>query len=115
MYRRTVEEMFSAVDACDWPAMRRFYVDDCVYERPGFAEIEGLGALVEFYERVRPIRTGRHTIKHIIEDGASVAAAGEFRGVLRSGIEINLQFMDMYLFRGGLIRYRQTFFFTPLA
>ena len=107
--------MFEAVDVQDWDALRHCYAADCIYERPGFARIEGLDALIHFYTRLRPIESGRHVLDRFIEHGERVCVAGRFAGTLRSGIDIDLQFMDMYLFGAQQIRHRQTFFFTPLA
>jgi ketosteroid isomerase-like protein len=110
-----VELMFETVDAGDWTALRRFYAKNCVYKRPGFPMIEGIDAILGFYKDIRPIRSGRHTLKHIVDGGPRLSAAGVFRGVLRSGAAIELEFMDLYLLDNNLIRYRQTFFFTSLA
>jgi ketosteroid isomerase-like protein len=115
MSHRTITEMFKAVDACDWQALRLLYAEDCVYDRPGFPSIQGRDALTRFYAEARPIRTGRHTISRFIEDGAQLCAAGAFVGVLRSGANISLRFADIYVFSDGLISHRTTFFHTPLA
>jgi ketosteroid isomerase-like protein len=115
MPQASVVAMFKAVDVQDWNELRHYYAADCIYERPGFAAIEGLDALIHFYTTLRPIQSGRHILKEFIEQGERVCVAGHFEGALRSGVNIELQFMDMYLFDGQQIRYRQTFFFTPLA
>jgi ketosteroid isomerase-like protein len=115
MLQDSLVSMFDTVDARDWDKLRRYYAADCIYERPGFATIEGLNALIHFYAALRPIESGRHVLGRFIEQGERVCVAGRFAGALRSGTGIELQFMDMYLFDGPLIRYRQTFFFTPLV
>ena len=98
MSRGAVTAMFMAVDACAWSKLRAFYADDCVYERPGFPAIKGLEALIHFYDVVRPIKSGQHELRHVIEETSRVAAAGQFEGVLRSGSPIAIRFMDLYLF-----------------
>jgi ketosteroid isomerase-like protein len=115
MSHSTITEMFKAMDACDWRALRSLYAEDCVYERPGFPMIQGLDALTLFYVEVRPIKTGRHTVTRFIEDGPQLCAVGDFAGALRSGANISLKFADIYLFSGELIRHRTTFFYTPLT
>jgi hypothetical protein len=107
--------MFAAIDACNWQALARLYADDCVYERPGFAPISGLDALIRFYVEVRPIRSGRHAVQVFVEDANCVCAAGRFDGALRSGEAISLEFADLYTIRDHRIASRKTFFFTPLA
>ena len=115
MPRGSVVAMFKAVDVQDWGELRHYYAADCIYERPGFVTIEGVDALIHFYTTLRPIESGRHILKEFIEQGERVCVAGQFEGALRSGANIELRFMDMYLFDGQQIRYRQTFFFTPLV
>jgi ketosteroid isomerase-like protein len=107
--------MFVAIDACDWSALARLYAEDCTYERPGFAPISGLDALIHFYVEVRPIRSGRHEVRVFVEDADRVCAAGGFVGALRTGEAISLEFADLYTIRDGRIARRKTFFFTPLA
>jgi ketosteroid isomerase-like protein len=114
-YRSTLERMFEAVDARDWSAVARCYLDDCVYDRPGFPTVRGRPALLEFYTTARPIESGLHQIDLVIQEGMRACASGSFKGTLKSGERIELRFVDTYLFEGQRIRRRETFFFTPLA
>jgi len=115
MLQDSLVDMFKAVDSGDWSALRRFYTDQCIYERPGFDVIAGVEALIHFYESVRPIRSGIHILDHLVEEKDRVMASGHFEGMLRSGSAIQLQFTDVYVFDHKKIRFRKTFFFTPLA
>jgi len=115
MSRDAVMSMFDAVDRQDWARLARFYCDDCYYERPGFIPISGHTELMRFYEEIRPIARGDHRLTLILQDGDVLCAAGEFRGLLRTGRQVDLQFADLYRMRDGLIHTRKTFFFTPLV
>src|SRR5258708_33446689 len=110
MLQDSIVAMFKAVDAGDWSTLRRFYADECVYERPGFEAIAGLEALIQFYESVRPIRSGIHSLNHVVEEKDSVTASGKFDGTLRTGTAIQLQLMDLYIFDQNKILFRNTFF-----
>jgi ketosteroid isomerase-like protein len=110
-----LNDMFEAVDSNNWSDLRRCYSEDCVYARPGFARIEGLEALIHFYQHVRLIHSGRHTLRHVVTEIPCVSASGEFKGTLRNGNPIQLEFMDLYVVSAGRIQNRQTYFFTPLA
>jgi ketosteroid isomerase-like protein len=115
MRRNLIEQMFAAVDACDWGALQRFYHPACRYERPGFAAIEGLAGLLRFYEVERPIRAGLHRVDEVLEDRDGACAFGGFDGHLRTGAAISLNFADRYVFDGEAIRARTTYFYAPLA
>jgi ketosteroid isomerase-like protein len=110
-----VRAMFQAIDARNWSHLGNVFAEDCRYERPGFPVCDGLTAILYFYENVRPIHTGVHTIENITSEGSCTYASGAFSGFLKTGSPINLQFADMYLFRQKHIRSRRTFFFTPLS
>lgn len=115
MFRDSVVAMFKAIDASDWPALRQFYADGCVYDRPGFEIIEGIDALLDFYECQVPIRSGVHTLEHVIQEKGRITASGTFKGTLRTGTPILLEFMDLYVFDESKIQFRKTFFYTELA
>jgi ketosteroid isomerase-like protein len=114
-YRSMLERMFEAVDARDWRTVASYYLDDCVYDRPGFPTVKGREALLEFYAVARPIQSGLHKIDLVVQEGTRACASGSFKGMLKSGDSIELRFLDTYLFEGRQIRRRETFFFTPLA
>jgi hypothetical protein len=69
MPQGSIVAMFKAVDVQDWGELRHYYAADCIYERPGFATIEGLDALIHFYKTLRPIESGRHILDKFVEQG----------------------------------------------
>jgi ketosteroid isomerase-like protein len=113
--RARVTDMYAAVDACDWATVRSYYSDDCVYERPGIPALEGIEAIMNFYERLRPVQKGRHSLNHVFQEGNRICVTGEFEGVMRGGTQAKFQFADLFISAGNRIRYRQSFFYTPVA
>jgi hypothetical protein len=111
MYQESIVDMFKTIDAEDWSSLRRFYGEGCVYERPGFDVIEGLDALIHFYESVRPIRSGTHSLDYVIKERGRVVASGIFEGTLQSGSSIQMEFMDLYVFDRDKIQFMKTFIF----
>jgi ketosteroid isomerase-like protein len=110
---RTVQGYFEAVDANDVAGLLRAFHDDAVYERPGYAAIEGMAALRHFYEQVRVIAGGKHTVEGIIVQGDRAAAWGSFEGTSRTGEPLAERWADVYQFEGALIRYRRSHFYRP--
>ena len=107
-----VERMFDAIDSRSFARLPDFFHPHISYERPGYEVIDGLPALVYFYEKVRDIAEGRHTLHSIFQSGVGGAAVcGSFCGKSRSGNALNEQFCDVYLFEKDKIVHRKTFFF----
>jgi hypothetical protein len=115
MLQKKIAQMFLAVDQRDWALLPEFYCLDCEYFRPGFPQIQNREQLLHFYRHVRPIKSGQHELLCTVEQGAFVSVAGRFQGVTKSDAAIDLQFMDLYHFEQTRIRYRKTYFYTPLA
>lgn len=106
---------YNLVDNGELEAMYDLFADDIVYDRPGYALLEGLAALREFYETERVIRAGVHTVCGLIDGGDRIAVEGEFAGTLHDGSEIHLRFSDFLTFRNELIVRRNTYFHSPLV
>ncbi|WP_186143080.1 nuclear transport factor 2 family protein [Burkholderia gladioli] len=107
-----IRRMFEAIDSRDFARLPDFFHPRVTYERPGYAVIDGLPALTHFYENIRIIAEGRHTVHSVFVSGASAAAAcGLFVGRSRSGEPLNEQFCDVYAFEAERIVRRKTFFF----
>lgn len=115
MKRAFIETMFQAVDDGQWGRLASFYHPACVYDRPGFAKLEGLESVTRFYMQDRPIRSGVHRIEDVVESERTACAIGTFEGRLKSGADISLRFADHYVFEDGRIAERRTFFYAPLA
>jgi ketosteroid isomerase-like protein len=111
----TIKSMFDVIDGCEWDRLRDFYGHDCVYERPGYAPLEGLPSLEIFYRHERRIASGRHVVVDHYEKPDGIMVIGEFSGTLRDGAPVSLRYADAYDFSGGLIERRRTFFYTPLV
>lgn len=111
--RAIVEEMFRSVDRCAWDELRRFFADDIVYERPGYARLVGLDQLVHFYREIRVIASGVHRLHQIVVEGARVACCGHFSGRRKDGVSVEVGFADTYTIENHKIRRRFTYFFVP--
>ncbi|MGF6726215.1 ketosteroid isomerase-like protein [Paraburkholderia sp. GAS41] len=107
-----IERMFEAVDSRNFARLPDFFHAQIAYERPGYETIDGLSALMHFYEKVRIIAEGRHTLHSFFQSElGGVAVCGSFYGKSRSGNALNEQFCDVYLFEKDKIVRRKTFFF----
>ena len=115
MKRALIETMFRAVDDEAWSRLESVYHPACVYERPGFARLQGLAEVMRFYRQERPIRSGVHSIEDVVESERTACAVGMFDGRLKSGEDLSLRFADHYVFKDGRIAARRTFFYAPLA
>lgn len=107
-----IERMFDAIDSQSFAKLPEFFHPRIAYERPGYDVIDGLPALLHFYENVRIIAEGRHTVQSIFLSGeGGVAVCGSFSGKSRSGRALSEQFCDVYAFDRDKIICRKTFFF----
>ena len=109
-----VTRMFDAIDRSDWSLFGRIFCDDVIYNRPGYAEIHGLGFLISFYRNERIIASGRHDLERVIVgESGDIASWGRFAGVTRQGSSVEEMFSEVYCVAGGKIRTRRTFFYRP--
>jgi ketosteroid isomerase-like protein len=111
----TIRSMFDTIDSCSWRRLSDFFSPECVYERPGFPPIAGTDSLYRFYSEEHPIASGTHVLIDHFKTGAGLMVTGEFTGARRDGARVFAEFADLYQFSSGLISYRRTYFYTPLA
>src|SRR5436190_6418571 len=112
-YRGVIEDLYQCVDAQGWDDLGEFFAEDVVYQRPGYAPLIGLDAVLDFYRRVRVVASGRHHLEQILVDGEQVACWGRFEGRHRNHSPIDERFADVYTLDGKKITSRQTYFFRP--
>jgi ketosteroid isomerase-like protein len=105
------EDLFAAIDSASWNDLPNFFHPDVVYERPGYPPIEGLPALLDFYNRVRIIAEGKHSLEGGLRDTDTAICWGQFNGHAKSGDVLAERFADAYELEDGLIRKRTTYFF----
>ena len=105
------EDLFHAIDTACWKDLPAFFHTDVVYERPGYAPIHGLNALLDFYSGTRIIARGKHSLDGGLREVGSAICWGHFNGVSKDGATLAERFADAYVLEGGLIRKRTTFFF----
>lgn len=108
--------MFEVIDMCEWNRLSDYFNKDIVYIRPGYAKIEGLDALFQFYAEIREIASGHHQIERVyydFEDVSAVNVIGSFFGLNRRGQQLAVRFCDAYLFSGEKISLRETYFNSP--
>jgi ketosteroid isomerase-like protein len=109
-----VTRMFDAIDRSDWSLFGRIFADDVTYNRPGYAEIHGLGFLISFYRDERIIASGRHDLERVIGgENGDIASWGRCTGITRQGASVEEMFSEVYCVEDGKIRSRRTFFYRP--
>ncbi|MFE9170835.1 nuclear transport factor 2 family protein [Streptomyces kebangsaanensis] len=106
-----VARLFQVIDSRSWDELGEVFADNAVYERPGYAALEGLGRIRQFYEHERIITSGAHEVHQVTGGLAAAACWGRFRGTGRGGDPLDEGFADTYLVRGGKIVHRKTFFY----
>ena len=75
-----IEALLTAIDNCDWDSLSKLLSDDTVYEVSGFPRFEGREAIMDYYENIRPIESGEHTINSIVSEGDKGVCCGRFIG-----------------------------------
>jgi uncharacterized protein len=113
MEKSFIAEMFGRIDARDWEGLKSFFCPDVTYERPGYEMIRGLPSLLDFYQNVRIIASGRHSLTQIVVADESGACWGSFAGLHRNGADLGVRFADCYTFQDGKIKTRISYFFQP--
>jgi ketosteroid isomerase-like protein len=108
-----LQRLFATVDRGSWAEMAQLYTDDAVYHRPGFTPVIGRAGIVDFYERLRPIASGRHDLERVLIAPDQGFCWGTFVGTLRTGEAVTESFADWYAFGDNRIAERRTFFFRP--
>ena len=113
MSGQLIQNLFKTIDDRHWTSLRQIFTDDIVYERPGYAPIEGFTAVLNFYKNVRIIADGHHELDGVVCDESFAAAWGSFQGVSRDGQPLSERFADIYSLRDGRIWTRASYFFRP--
>ena len=108
-----IREQFAVIDTADWDRLNDIFSPAVVYCRPGYEDIVGIDALLDFYKNVRIIAAGKHDILGIMTDSSTGCCWGRFEGQSRSGEELAEYFADWYDVDDGFITHRRTFFYRP--
>jgi ketosteroid isomerase-like protein len=108
-----LERMFQAIDSNRWAALPEFFAEQAVYERPGYAPIEGMERILRFYTSERIIREGRHHIEGCVLTREQGSCWGYFDGISRDGRILHERFSDVYAIGDDKIVHRRTHFFRP--
>lgn len=111
--RAVINAYFRHVDANDFDAVVALFESKAIYERPGYAPIDGLDQLRRFYANDRVVGSGRHQIEGVIVEADVACAWGSFSGLSRAGGELNERWCDVYEFVNAQISHRRTHFFRP--
>jgi ketosteroid isomerase-like protein len=108
-----IETLLGAIDNCDWEALSELLGDDTVYEVSGFPHFEGKHAVMNYYENIRPIDAGHHTIDSIVSEGDEAVCCGRFVGTKRDGNVVDVLFADKLQFVNFKIEKRRVYFCQP--
>ena len=105
-----VEALLTAIDNQDWDSLAKLFSDDAVYEVTGFPLYEGRKAIMNYYENIRPIQSGTHTIESIYQNDKAAVCCGNFKGIKTNGEGIELRFADELEFENFKIKNRRVYF-----
>jgi ketosteroid isomerase-like protein len=109
-----VTEMFRKIDSRDWEALPSSFADDAVYERPGYAPLQGIDRIMKFYREERVIASGEHRLERVVIGDAAGASWGRFVGLHKNGSALDEAFADVYILNDqGKIKTRRSYFFRP--
>ncbi len=108
-----IRRLFVIIDTREWGSLGEVFTADIEYLRPGYPCINGIGDLRSFYEKIRLISAGQHTLYDVMADGIKGCCWGHFSGLGKSGEIIAEDFAEWYEFSGSAITVRRTFFFRP--
>jgi ketosteroid isomerase-like protein len=109
----TVRRYYRTVDTLGPEETVALFADDATYRRPGYDVMRGHAALLKFYGGERVIASGRHVVDEIVVDGTHAAVRGSFRGLLRDGTEVEVEFADFLHYDAERIAERTTYFYRP--
>ena len=105
-----VEALLTAIDNKDWDSLAKLLNEDSVYEVHGFPPYTGKKEILEYYENIRPIQAGVHTIESIYTGLDSVVCCGVFVGMKKDGSRIDISFADELRFHNFKISKRRVYF-----
>jgi uncharacterized protein len=106
-----VRRYYQLVDQGDIDGLLAVFSHDITYERQGTPRIVGKTALSRFYREDRRIRSGTHSLDQVLTGVTGwIAVKGTFRGELKTGEHVKVQFTDWHHVSNGEIDYRQSLF-----
>ena len=105
-----VEALLTAIDHKDWDSLAKLLCEDSVYEVHGFTPYRGKKEILDYYENIRPIQTGVHTIESIYQGEDAVVCCGVFVGTKKDGSRVDIRFADELKFDNYKISQRQVYF-----
>jgi uncharacterized protein len=108
-----MQVLLTAIDHQDWDSLSKLLSDDTIYDGSGFPRFEGKSAVMDYYENIRPIKFGTHTIESIISEGNKGVCCGHFSGVKKDGERVELLFADEIGFENFKIKQRRVYFCQP--
>ncbi|ADJ15902.1 nuclear transport factor 2 family protein [Halalkalicoccus jeotgali] len=104
-----IREYYECVDREAYEELFSLFAEDVVYHRPGQEPIEGMADFEEFYQEIRAIDRGTHTVIDLTAEDDTIAVQGRFAGVLEGG-QVEFGFADVHRFDDeGLITERWTY------
>ena len=108
-----MQTLLTVIDEQDWDSLAKLLSDESVYEVSGFPRFEGKREVMDYYENIRPIKSGKHYITSILTDGDRGVCCGKFSGEKKDGEKIDLFFVDEINFENFKIKKRRVYFCQP--
>ena len=108
-----IKALLVALDNEDWDSFAKLLDNDAVYEVSGYPRFEGKRAIMDYYENIRPIKSGTHIIESIFTDADKAVCCGKFSGLKKDGERIDLFFADEISFENFKIKQRRVYFCQP--
>lgn len=108
-----IQALLTAIDNMDWNTLSSLLSESTIYEVSGFPRFEGKSAVMDYYEIIRPIKSGTHTVESIITDGDRGICCGHFVGIKKDGESVDLLFADEISFENLKIEQRRVYFCQP--
>ena len=68
---------------------------------------------MNYYRRLRPIRSGEHTVSAVLEKGNRVVSLGRFKGEKTDGMKIDIMFADELIIEHSRVKDRRVYFCQP--
>ena len=116
LFTDVVQKYYAELDKGDVDEVVALFEVDAEYSRPGYAHMSGRDAIRSFYVDDRIIESGVHNIESIVSDSRTVAVEGSFKGTVRGGVTVDVEFADFFWpGANGLIKKRHTYFYAPLV
>lgn len=110
-----VEDYYALIDSGDVDGVMQCFALEAQYLRPGYRMMSGHAEIESFYRCERVIESGVHTIERIIATDFAASVFGSFKGISKSGDELQANFADVFTFdTDGLFVTRRTYFDSPL-